>query len=59
MKQYISNGIDIYLLITSQTDQFYICGETIFPKDSVITDYYPLDNMQGRLYVHTVPFYNY
>lgn len=58
MKQFISNGINIYDRITSENENFFICSTKLYPKSDVITEYHPLDNMNGKLYLHIIPFYN-
>jgi hypothetical protein len=57
MKRFISNGMDVYKLITDENDEFYFCDNYIIPKKDVVTDYHVLDNMKGVLHVHVVPFY--
>ena len=58
MKEYISiNGK--LKLITSKSLTHYICGKELYSKADVITDYHPLDDMTGKIYLFIVPFVNY
>jgi hypothetical protein len=59
MKQFISNGKDIFSLITGENKDYYICNTILYLKSDVITNYHPLDNLNGKLYVFTAPFINY
>lgn len=59
MKRFISNGQTIYDRVTSESPTHYICGNKLYAKADVITDYHPLDDLGNRLYLHIVPFYNY
>lgn len=56
---FISNCDDIYLKVTDVTPTHYMCGDVIFSKVDVITDYHPLDDMVGKLHLHVVGYYNY
>ncbi len=58
MKQFISNSLDIYERVTEETPTHYICGNTFYSKNEVITNYHPLDDLTGKLHLHIVPFYN-
>ena len=58
MKQYITNSVDIYERVTNETSLHYICGNNLYLKEDVITDYYPLDDVLGKLHLYTVSFYN-
>ena len=58
MKQYISDDLNIFLLVTGENSTHYICGTILFAKDDVITDYHPEDNTIGlRLVIRS--FVNY
>ena len=58
MKMFISNSLDIYLKVTGENDTYYICGNTLYSKEDVVVNYHPLDDMEGKLHLHVVPFYN-
>lgn len=58
MKQFISNGIDLYLKVTNESNTHFICNNIMFDKKDVVINYYPLDNMNNILHLHVVPFYN-
>jgi hypothetical protein len=55
---FISNSLDIYLKVTGENDTYYICGNTLYSKEDVVVNYHPLDDMEGKLHLHVVPFYN-
>ena len=57
MKRYISNSDNIYDLITGETNDHYICGNNIYLKSEIITNYHPLDDLRNKLHLHEVPFY--
>jgi hypothetical protein len=57
MKRFISNSLDVYSLITSESSTHYICNNTLYSKSDVLLDYHPLDNLVGVLHLHVVPFY--
>ena len=59
MKLYISNSLDIYDLVTGENNTHYICGNKLYSKFDVITNYYPLDDLKGKLHLHIVSFVNY
>ncbi len=59
MKQFISDCLNTFLLITGENDTHYICGNTLFRKDAVITEYHPLDDLKGKLHLVTYEFVNY
>jgi hypothetical protein len=59
MKEFISNSLDVYERITSETETHYICNKILYSKADVITEYYPLDNLKGILHLVTVNFCNY
>lgn len=58
MKQYISTGNRMEL-VTNESPTHYICGNNIYAKADVITDYHPLDNLGDKLHLVIVPFVNY
>lgn len=57
-KCFVSNDADIFERVTSETDTHYICGNTLFIKSEVITDYHPLDDIKGKLHLHIQQFVN-
>jgi hypothetical protein len=59
MKRFITNALDVYSLITSESPTHYICGNTLYSKNDILEDYHPLDTLTGVLHLHVVPFYNY
>lgn len=59
MNMFISNSLDIYDRVTGESPTHYICGDKLYSKSDVITDYHPLDNMDNVLHLHIVPFINY
>lgn len=58
MKMFISNSLDIYSRVTGESHTHYICGNTLYSKEDVVVNYHPLDDMEGKLHLHVVPFYN-
>lgn len=58
MKRYISDSLNTYLLVTGENNTHYICGNTLYCKEDVIVDYHPLDDVEGKLHLHVVPYYN-
>lgn len=58
MKKFISNSINIYHRVTSETSTHFICGNTMYLKSEVLINYHPLDNLDSILHLHVVPFYN-
>ena len=58
MKLFISNSLNIYTRVTLETSTHYVCGDTLYCKCDVLTDYHPLDNLNNVLHLHIVPFYN-
>jgi hypothetical protein len=57
MKMFISNSIDVFELVTSESPTHYICNRTLYPKNDVLLDYHPLDDLYGVLHLCVVPFY--
>jgi hypothetical protein len=57
MKRFISNSLDVYTLITSESPTHYICNNTLYPKSDVLLDYHPLDDLIGVLHLQVIPFY--
>jgi hypothetical protein len=55
---FISNSLDIYSRVTGENNTHYICGNTLYSKKDVVVNYHPLDDMEGKLHLHVVPFYN-
>lgn len=46
-------------LVTDESPTHYICGNNIYAKADVITNYHPLDNLGDKLHLVIVPFVNY
>lgn len=58
MKRFISNCKELYLMVIGENDTHYICvNNVLFSKVDVITEYHPLDDLDGVLHLHIVPFY--
>lgn len=58
MKKYISNSLNVYNRVTSESFTHYICGNTMYAKNEILVDYDPLDKLEGVLHLHIIPFYN-
>jgi hypothetical protein len=58
MKRFISDCRQLYVSVIGETDTHYICNDGVmFFKQDVITEYHPLDDLDGVLHLHVVPFY--
>lgn len=57
MKRYVSDGVNMYLEVTGENEDWFICNKRFFSKKDVIVSYHPLDDMMGKLHLHVVPFY--
>lgn len=45
-------------MVIGENDTHYICvNNVLFSKVDVITEYHPLDDLDGVLHLHIVPFY--
>mgnify|MGYP003681538993 CR=1 FL=1 len=59
MDLFISDGLDVYLKVTSQGNTHYVCGTTLFSKTDVLKNYHPMDELEGTLHLHVIEFLNY